>query len=147
MIDAVTIRPAQTRDAVACAAIPNDWIDDADWMPRVHSHSGVTDDYRDFVFAKRAVFVSCDPPLGFIALDTENAFVTELDFAQPGHGTGRSLLDHAKFRSRKLDLWTFVANNYARRFYEGEGFTEVSQIDRNNKEGLPDVLYPRGCDV
>lgn len=133
-------RPAEKNDAKACAAILNDWIDARDWMPRVHSHADVVDFYESFVFEKREVWVSGEPIEGFMALDLGNDVVTALYVAKPGHGIGKRLLDHAKTGREALELWTFVANEGARRFYAREGFQEIRQTDGDNEEGLPDVL-------
>jgi putative acetyltransferase len=40
----------------------------------------------------------------------------------------------------RLSLWTFQANEGARRFYAREGFAEVRMTEGDNEEGLPDVL-------
>lgn len=133
-------RRAELKDAKACAAILNEWIDERDWMPRVHSHEEVVDFYETFVFAEREVWVSGEPVEGFLALDADNDVVTALYVAKPGRGTGRVLLDHAKGGRQALELWTFVANEGARRFYAREGFEEVRQTEGDNEEGLPDVL-------
>jgi putative acetyltransferase len=52
-----------------------------------------------------------------------------------GEGSARRL-DHAKVGRDRLSLWTFQANERARR----EGFAEVRMTEGDNKEGLPDVL-------
>lgn len=58
-----------------------------------------------------------------------------------GRGLGRALLDDAKARSSKLELWCFEANHRARSFYEAHGFVLVDQTEGDNEEGLPDRLY------
>ena len=80
------------------------------------------------------------PPTAYIAM-SENNFVTSLFCASPGQGHGKRLLDHAKAHRSKLQLWTFVANTGAQRFYSREGFTEVERSDGDNEEKLPDILY------
>ncbi len=134
------IRRAVPEDAVACAAIINAWIDSRDWMPRVHTPDEVEAFYRDFVFQKREVWVSGEPVLGYMTLDPEAGEVKALYTATPGQGRGKALLDHAKVGREALELWTFVANDGARRFYAREGFEEIKETDGDNEEGLPDVL-------
>ncbi len=134
------IRRSVPEDAVACAAILNDWIDDRDWMPRVHSREEVEAFYRDFVLQRREVWVAGDPVAGFIGLNRETDEVTTLYVAEPGRGVGKALLDHAKAGRQALELWTFVANEGARRFYAREGFVEIRETPGDNEEGLPDVL-------
>ncbi|MEM1431779.1 MAG: GNAT family N-acetyltransferase [Pseudomonadota bacterium] len=134
------IRAARPDDAAACAAILNAWIDVRPWMPRVHTPQEVVDFYQDFVFVRRTVFVTGEPLAGFIAIDAEGAVVTALYVATPGQGLGKALLDHAKKGRGALELWTFVANADARRFYAREGFRQIRQTPGDNEEGLPDVL-------
>ena len=134
------IRPAGPEDMPACAAIKNAWIDEADWMPRVHSAAEVGAHYRDYVFAHRVVWVAGDPVAGYLTLDPEQDCVTALFVAARGRGIGKALLDHAKSGRGQLELWTFEANTGARRFYGREGFREVLRTEGENEEGLPDVL-------
>ena len=57
-----------------------------------------------------------------------------------GRGVGKALLDTAKARSDRLELWCFQANAGARRFYAREGLAEVERTDgAGNDEKLPDV--------
>ncbi len=137
---AAEIRPGAPGDAPACAAILNAWIDDRDWMPRVHTPEEVEAFYADFVFVERSVWVTGDPVEGFMAMDDAGGMVTALFVAVPGRGMGKRLLDHAKAGRGALELWTFVANGGARRFYAREGFREVRRTPGDNEEGLPDVL-------
>jgi len=59
-----------------------------------------------------------------------------------GQGIGSQLLDLAKeLRPDGLELWTFQANDGARRFYERHGFEAVAMTAGDNEEGAPDVLY------
>ena len=140
----VTIRPATPADAPACAAILNAWIDATPWMPRVHPHEDVERHYREFVFQKRKVTVAVDAaPIGYLALDAEEGFITSffLKAEARGAGVGKRLLDNAKAGAEMLQLWTFVENEGARRFYKREGFAEADRSDGDNEEGLPDILY------
>ena len=144
MTQPVAIRPAPPADAPACAAILNAWIDETPWMPRVHPHEDVDRHYREFVFQKRKVTVAEDDALsGYLALDKEEGFITSffLKAEARGAGVGKRLLDDAKAGAEMLQLWTFAANEGARRFYLREGFAEVDRSDGDNEEGLPDILY------
>jgi GNAT superfamily N-acetyltransferase len=60
-----------------------------------------------------------------------------------GEGIGRRLLDHAKARAEgSLELWTFQANDRARRFYERNAFAEVERTDgAGNEAEAPDIRY------
>lgn len=139
-MSAIPIRRGTPEDVPACAAILNAWINDREWMPRLHTPDEVEGFYRDVVFAHRVVWVAGDPVSGFAGLDVEANTVTALYTATPGQGIGKALLDHVKRERPWLELWTFLANTGARRFYAREGFTEVRTTDGDNEEGLPDVL-------
>ncbi|MGB5558716.1 MAG: GNAT family N-acetyltransferase, partial [Paracoccaceae bacterium] len=78
--------------------------------------------------------------VGFIAL--KDGAVQSLYLTRParGQGIGRSLLDHAKSRHHRLELWTFQANTNARRFYARHGFYENRLTNgEGNDQNLPDV--------
>lgn len=140
MSGAPDIRPAVAEDIPACATIINDWIDSRNWMPRIHTRDEVEAFYRDFVFPNRELWVIGDPVAGYMGLNRDTDEVTTLYVATPGQGLGKALLDQAKSRRNALELWTFVANEGARRFYAREGFVEIKETDGDNEEGLPDVL-------
>lgn len=137
------LRPGTLADAPAMAAIKNDWIDATLWMPRVHPADDLVRHHREHVLRRQQVTVAEDEGVvGFSGLDDEG-FVTSLFVASGarGRGVGKALLDRAKTaRPEGLRLWTFVANEGARRFYAREGFAEVERTDGENEERLPDVL-------
>ena len=135
----IPIRPARPADAAACAAILNGWIDATPWMPRVHPAEEVVRHYRETVLPAQEVLIAGrEAAEGFLALD--GSLVSALYVASPGKGLGRALLDAAKAMRARLELWTFLANGGARRFYEREGFGEVRRTTGDNEEGLADVL-------
>ena len=137
----VEIRRATPKDAPACAAILNAWIDATPWMPRCHTPADVERHYREFVFTKRRIWVAGDPVAGYLSLDPEAQEVTSLYAARTREGLGKALLDRAKEDQRTLSLWTFEANIGARRFYAREGFAEVARTAGDNEEGLPDIQF------
>lgn len=132
-------RPAAPRDAPACAAMVNDWIDRTPWHPRVHAREDVARHYRETVWTEREVWVDGDPPRGFVAITPEGQ-VTALYADPPRAGTGSRLLDHAKGLHPRLTLWTHRPNVAARAFYARAGFTEIRRTDGDNEEGVPDIL-------
>lgn len=138
-------RPATHGDMSACTDILNRWIDATPWMPRIHDHADVARYYRETVFPERTVIVAeRDSRIaGFMALSSDH-YVTALYIDTPdrGVGVGRDLLGTAKTLSpQELNLWTFVANDKAQRFYERQGFSAVRRTDGDNEESLPDILY------
>lgn len=58
-----------------------------------------------------------------------------------GLGVGTALLEQARALSiERLELYTFVRNQGARRFYERHGFRAIA-FGQSNEENEPDVLY------
>ncbi|GLQ54673.1 GNAT family N-acetyltransferase [Devosia nitrariae] len=138
------IRVASLSDMPVCAAIFNRWVDETEWMPRVHDHDDVVRHYRETVYSQCQVFVAeRHGAVGaFLALSDQN-FVTALyaDGRSRGLGLGTLLIDRAKqIRPDGLSLWTFVANEDAQRFYRRQGFVEERRTTGENEEGLPDIL-------
>ena len=133
----------RSRHAAACAAVLDEWIETTPWMPRLHTSASIRDHVSEVVFGMRRVWVAerAGAALGFLAMDIEDC-VTALYVAagERGRGAGRMLLDAAKGEAGAgLDLWTFEANEGARRFYAREGFVECERTDGDNEEGLPDL--------
>lgn len=117
----------------------NAWIDSTDWMPRRRPPDGVERYYAEELFPRSEVWVVGDPVEGYAVVNPETSEIASLYAARPGKGTGKRLLDRVKEGRDRLDLWTFVANGGARRFYAREGFRGVEFTDGDNDEGLPDV--------
>ncbi len=142
-IDAA-LRPARTQDMAACAAILNAWIDETEWMPRIHPHDDVVRHYKTVVANERKVFVVAaeNKIAGFTAFGTDH-LVTALyvDRNYRRQGVGRLLLNCAKrYCDSDVSLWTFQKNQSAIDFYGHEGFVEINRTDGDNEEGLPDLL-------
>jgi GNAT superfamily N-acetyltransferase len=140
---AISLRPGTAEDAAACAAIFNAWVDAEPWVPRVHAEDAVVRHYREHVFAVDAVTVAerDGAVLGFLALAPGRVEQLYVAAAARGTGVGTALLDGAKAASPGgLTLWTFLANDRARRFYRRAGFVELRRTGGDNEEGLPDVL-------
>lgn len=138
------LRAARTQDMAACAAILNDWIDDTDWMPRVHSHDDVVRHYQTVVASERKSFVviAGNKLVGMMTVTADDR-VTALYVSRTyrGQGVGRLLLDRAKRDAdTAVTLWTFQKNTAAQAFYAREGFVEINRTDGDNEEGLPDLL-------
>ena len=140
----MTLRPATPADAPACAAILNAWIDATPWMPRIHPPEDVVRHYREDVLPRRRVVLDAGPNgavAGFVAAD--GPLVTALYLAAPARGRGLGPRLLAAVRDGVQRLWTFQANDGARRFYAREGFREVVRTEGDNEEGLPDLLLER----
>ena len=79
--------------------------------------------------------------LGFLAETPGWIEQLYLEPNQRGRGVGRMLVDAAKQRQDRLQLWCFRDNLAGRAFYARQGFTEIAQTDGDNEEGLPDILF------
>lgn len=135
------MRQAKRADTTALAMILGEWIKETDWMPKLHSH------VEDRAFIRRLideydvmVVRSWLGPQGFLARDGAWIHALYIRAFSRGRGQGRRLLDVAKSRSPRLELWCFQMNTRARSFYASEGFREVEHTDgAGNDEKLPDV--------
>ena len=139
----VLLRAARSTDAGAVGGILSGFIDETDWMPRIHTRA------EDLSFAGMLIdrgwvqIVEDDHGVvGFCA--REEASIHALYVA--GHarrgGYGRRLLQAAQAETGRLELWTFQANNAAQGFYEAHGFKAVEHTDGSgNDEKLPDIRY------
>jgi GNAT superfamily N-acetyltransferase len=133
---------AHPADGEAIGKILSDWIDETEWMPRLHPRAGD----REFCIGLMGsghvrLLRGQHGVAGFVA--REGDLIPALYVAAPwrGHGLGRRLIDDAKALSPgRLTLWTFQANEGARRFYKRAGFAEVELTDgSHNQERMPDV--------
>ncbi|MEE9388625.1 MAG: GNAT family N-acetyltransferase [Paracoccaceae bacterium] len=136
----VLIEPGVAADAVAIAGILTGWIDETDWMPRVHSPSSYLG-FGQMLLATCDVTVARDGAVvGFLARQGADIQAFYLAPGARGQGLGTSLLDHVKAQVDMLDLWTFQANAGALLFYARHRFVEDQRTDgAENDEKLPDV--------
>jgi GNAT superfamily N-acetyltransferase len=77
--------------------------------------------------------------------DATSSWIDQL-YVKPGYyskGLGTKLLQHAHTTlTRPVRLYTFQANNGARRFYERHGYeANAFSEGQSNEEKCPDVLY------
>jgi len=111
----------------------------------VHTDGDVRRWVTDRVMAEMEVWlaVTDDETIhGLLVLDEDWVAQLYVEPTLTGRGIGAELLEVAKReRPRGLRLWTFEANERARRFYERHGFVARDRTDGENEEGAPDVLY------
>lgn len=135
------LAPATDRDAPRLARIMGGWITETPWIPNLHTADQDVAHVRNMI-ARFDVTVgrSYRGPQGFLARDGATVHALYLAPRARGRGLGKRLLDDAKARAGRLELWCFQANVRARRFYAREGFAEVELTDgAGNDEKLPDV--------
>ena len=111
----------------------------------VHTEAEMRGWVRDVVMATQDVWVIDDRGPGLEGVLVLSPGWIEHLYLAPGHtgrGLGSLFVDFAKERSAgRLDLWTFVSNAGARRFYERHGFVEIDRTDGHNEEGEPDIHF------
>ena len=136
----MTLRPARSTDAGKVGAILSEFIDTTDWMPRIHTRAEDIGFCAMMIDRGWVTVVERDGITGFLAQNGDEVNCLYVANSARGQGIGKSLLDYAKEDRDQLELWTFQANEGARRFYAREGFTETEHSDgQRNDEKLPDV--------
>lgn len=142
------LRPARSTDAGKIGAILSEFIDSTDWMPRIHTRAEDAA-FCGMMIDRGWVTVAEDQAvLGFLAQDGAEVNCLYVAKAAQGQGVGKALLDRAKKQSDRLELWTFQANEGARRFYAREDFEQAELTDgQRNDEKLPDVRLVWGQDA
>ena len=134
------LRSAEPKDAESIATILSDWIDETDWMPRIHTREEDRG-FGAFLIDKTEVTVAEDRAIrGFIACREATIDALYVARGARGAGIGSALLEHAKHQAGRLGLWVFQANTEALGFYERRGFSETQRTDGSgNDEKLPDI--------
>ena len=112
-------------------------------MPKLHSREEDLGFLQGLIAGCRVRVIE---GAGFMAVEGGVVRALYLEPSARGLGLGKALLDDAKGRAGRLELYTFEANAGARRFYAREGFREV-RFGAENEEGLPDVflVWQRGA--
>lgn len=135
------IRPAVVGDAGEIAALYTDIR--LDTVPLIHPEEEVAAHLAERIIPRGSSFVweESGRILGWV--DVHESFVDQLYCRRgaTGRGIGKRLLDFAKAQCPEgLQLYTFMVNEGARRFYAREGFREVEYGDGSeNEERQPDV--------
>ena len=137
------IAAARASDAPAIGEILSAWIDETDWMPRIHKRTDEQAFAADLV-ARGWVTVARlrGDVVGFIARDGAEVVALYVARGARGQGVGNALMARAKRRSPRLALWTFQFNHAAQEFYARQGFREIARTGgAGNDEKLPDIRY------
>lgn len=137
----VSIQPAEASDALAISSILSNWIDETDWMPRIHTYDEDRG-FGRFLLENTDVTVAkaTGEVIGFVAVQGDIVQALYVAHDARRQGVGKALLDAVRVGRDYISLWTFQANADARAFYGREGFAEVEHTDgTGNDEKLPDV--------
>ena len=144
MTNTFQTRRADPDDAVACAEILQEWIDETPWFETPHPPSAAAPMLREQISVN-----------GFSLAESNGEIA---GFSCMSNGVLEFLYVRAKFRDQSVGLtllkqckqaqpdgfflWTFQQNTGARRFYERHGCVEAERTDgAGNEEGLPDIRY------
>ena len=147
-----TIRPARPDESLAVADVfLRSWKTLMPDIPIGHTDDQVRAWIAASVMVEKRVFVAIDEDaviaMMAISEDGGGGWIDHL-YVAPEHarrGVGSALVKEALRTLRSpVRLYTFQANERARRFYEARGFCAVEFGDGSgNESGLPDVLYRR----
>ena len=140
----VTIRRTTDLDAPAVADVWLRSFRSAYAFPPAHPDDDVRRWIRDELVPGDEVWVAEDERgiIGLLGLAPGWVDQLYVDPVAQGEGIGRRLLERAQAldTTGELQLWTFQANDRARRFYARNGFVEVESTDgAGNEERQPDV--------
>ena len=145
-----TLRPAHPNDSLAIADVfLRSWKILTPDIPLGHTDDQVRAWIAASVMVEKRVFVTIDDDaviaMMAISEDGGGGCIDHLYVAPEhvGRGVGSALLEHALATLRApVRLYTFQANERARRFYEARGFCAVEFGDGTGNElGMADVMY------
>jgi GNAT superfamily N-acetyltransferase len=143
-----TLRRAVREDAAAVASllIRSRRAAVGSIPPSAHTDSEVETYVRTVVVPECEVWlaVAADGQArAVLVLDKDWVSQLYVDPSWTGRGLGSRLLDLAKERRPVgLQLWTFMTNDGAKRFYERHGFVAVETTDgHENEEKQPDIRF------
>ena len=139
------LRKLDLTDMDAAAAVHRAAFDHAlPWLAGLHTPEEDRQFFRTRLFRACEVWGAADGAelAGIIAF--REGWIDQL-YVLPTtqrRGIGTELLDVAKSKFARLQLWTFQRNAQARRFYEARGFVLVEETDgAGNEEREPDARY------
>ena len=134
----IEVRRAQESDVPKIAKIVNTWIDQTDWFPRVYPAQEIQKMVQEN-FSKRVIWVSGEPVSGYLSFDPETSKVIGLYCDESGKGGGKALLDQAREGRDRVWLTVHEPNTRAQKFYQREGFEEVSRYDPEPPETVREI--------
>jgi ribosomal protein S18 acetylase RimI-like enzyme len=141
------VRRARIDDLPSMAMIINDWIDETEWMPRIHSVAEVASNFAPELLDKRIIFVGehAQKIAGNLSIRHDHMIGGfYLASAARGQGLGSELMSAAKNHFPDfLELGVLEPNIGAQKFYKSQGFVEVPEGRKSADEtddGIPELL-------
>ena len=141
-------RPAEQRDAdgVAAAWLRSRHAAAGHIPPPVHTDEEVRDWVSSRLLSDCECWIAETAPgeiIGVLCLQLDWVDQLYVVSEWQRRGVGQTLLEMAKrVRPDGLQLWTFVSNEPARRFYTQRGFVCAEQTDGSgNEERAPDMRF------
>lgn len=137
----VVLRDARPTDAGRAGAILSAFIDETEWMPRLHTRAEEVAFVGDMIDRGWVTVALRDTELaGFLARNMCDIHALYISGEARRTGCGSALIDRAKNEETELSLWTFEANAAAQAFYRAHGFVVAERTDgAGNDEKLPDI--------
>jgi GNAT superfamily N-acetyltransferase len=114
------------------------------YLPELHTQQQDLAFFEEHVFPSSTIWLAEDDGrlIGFAVLKQDWLDHLYVDPNWHGRGVGSALLTAVRENAGELNLWTFQANEQARRFYERHGFRLVGLTDGSgNEERTPDAHY------
>ena len=140
----ISIRRAVATDAVETAAMFSAALKSMDFFPKLHTEEEDLAFVRGFIeSAETWVATEGARIVGLASIRSDWLDHLYVDPELQNRGIGSALLARVKAQCPKgFKLWTFQANDGARRFYERHGCKAMRFTDGSgNEEKLPDVMY------
>jgi ribosomal protein S18 acetylase RimI-like enzyme len=139
------LRKLDLADMDAAAAVHRAAFDHAlPWLAGLHTPQEDRRFFRERVLSACEVWGASDGS-GLVAIIAfREGWIDQLYVLPTAQrrGIGTALLDVARSKLARLELWTFQRNAQARRFYESRGFVLVEETDgARNEEREPDARY------
>lgn len=137
------LRPARDMDAGAVGAILSAFIDDTDWMPRIHTRAEDLAHAAALIARGWVTVAEVEGRVaGFMAVEGEDLDALYIAESAQACGVGSALVNDLKKRQEVIELWTFQENMRAQEFYLKHGFVEIERTDgARNDEKLPDMRF------
>jgi ribosomal protein S18 acetylase RimI-like enzyme len=139
------LRRAESTDIEPMATLLRSCYDEMTYLPKLHTPEEDLHFVRETVFPHQEVWVADDDGrlVGFAALTQDQLAHIYVDRQARDRGVGSALFRQAMARRPDgFTLWTFQANEGARRFYERHGCRVVQLTSgEGNEEKTPDVQF------